>query len=91
MKLISWEKRFKMSVFPLVYVILLVEGVVGDVDYRSEQKYGLSPDTLRYYERIGLIPPVHRTAGGVRDYTENDCNWVEFIKCIVEQVFRWKH
>ena len=46
------------------------------------KKYGLSPDTLRYYERIGLIPPVHRTAGGVRDYTENDCNWVEFIKCM---------
>ena len=46
------------------------------------QKYGVSADTLRYYERIGLIPPVHRTAGGVRDYTENDCNWVEFIKCM---------
>ena len=46
------------------------------------KKYGLSPDTLRYYERIGLIPPVHRTAGGVRDYTESDCNWVEFIKCM---------
>ena len=46
------------------------------------KKYGLSPDTLRYYERIGLIPPVHRTAGGVRDYTEADCNWVEFIKCM---------
>ena len=25
---------------------------------------------------------MHRTAGGVRDYTENDCNWVEFIKCM---------
>mgnify|MGYP002552453681 CR=1 FL=1 len=46
------------------------------------KKYGLSPDTLRYYERIGLIPPVHRTAGGVRDYTEADCNWVNFIKCM---------
>ena len=32
--------------------------------------YGLTPDTLRYYERIGLIPTVHRTAGGIRDYTE---------------------
>ena len=46
------------------------------------KQYGISADTLRYYERIGLIPPVHRTAGGVRDYTENDCNWVEFIKCM---------
>ena len=32
------------------------------------ERYGLSADTLRYYERIGLIPPVPRTEGGVRDY-----------------------
>ena len=35
------------------------------------KKYGLSADTLRYYERIGLIPPVHRNSSGNRDYTEN--------------------
>ncbi len=46
------------------------------------QKYDVSPDTLRYYERIGLIPPVHRSAGGIRDYDETDCGWVEFIKCM---------
>ena len=46
------------------------------------EKYGLSTDTLRYYERIGLIPPVNRTKGGKRDYTDNDCRWVEFIKCM---------
>lgn len=46
------------------------------------QKYGVSSDTLRYYERIGLIPPVHRSAGGIRDYDETDCGWVEFIKCM---------
>lgn len=46
------------------------------------KKYGISADTLRYYERIGLIPPVHRTAGGIRDYTEGDCGWVEFCKCM---------
>ena len=44
--------------------------------------YDLSADTLRYYERIGLIPPVHRSAGGIRDYDETDCGWVEFIKCM---------
>ena len=44
--------------------------------------YGLSPDTLRYYERIGLIPPVPRRQGGIRDYGEADCRWVEFIKCM---------
>ena len=46
------------------------------------QKYGLTPDTLRYYERIGLIPPVHRTESGIRDYEQTDINWVEFIKCM---------
>ena len=46
------------------------------------KKYGLSADTLRYYERIGLIPAVGRTAGGVRSYTQEDCNWVEFARCM---------
>ncbi|MEG0330595.1 MAG: MerR family transcriptional regulator [Longicatena sp.] len=46
------------------------------------KKYELSADTLRYYERIGLIPTVHRTSSGIRDYLEEDCNWVEFIKCM---------
>jgi DNA-binding transcriptional MerR regulator len=46
------------------------------------RKYDLSADTLRYYERIGLIPPVNRNANGIRDYTEEDCEWVNFIKCM---------
>lgn len=46
------------------------------------QKYGLSADTLRYYEKEGLIPPVRRNESGLRDYSEQDCNWVEFIKCM---------
>jgi DNA-binding transcriptional MerR regulator len=44
------------------------------------EKYGLSTDTLRYYERIGLIPPVRRGKGGIRDYSDNDMEWVGFIK-----------
>ena len=47
----------------------------------SEQ-FGISSDTLRYYEKIGLIPPVKRNRGGIRDYGETDLNWVEFIKCM---------
>lgn len=46
------------------------------------KKYNLSQDTLRYYERIGLIPEVNRNKSGIRDYTEEDCRWVEFIKCM---------
>jgi DNA-binding transcriptional MerR regulator len=44
------------------------------------KKFNLSADTLRYYERLGLIPSVRRTSGGIRDYSEKDCNWVEFIR-----------
>ncbi|AOT69538.1 MerR family transcriptional regulator [Geosporobacter ferrireducens] len=46
------------------------------------KKYGLSADTLRYYERVGLIPEVKRNKSGIRDYTEEDCRWIEFIKCM---------
>ncbi|EFM12187.1 transcriptional regulator, MerR family [Paenibacillus curdlanolyticus YK9] len=45
-------------------------------------KFGLSQDTLRYYERIGLIPQVNRNSNGIREYTEDNLNWVEFIKCM---------
>ena len=46
------------------------------------KKYDLTQDTLRYYERVGLLPRVNRTSSGIRDYTEEDCRWVEFIKCM---------
>ncbi|MDF2855260.1 MAG: transcriptional regulator, MerR family [Neobacillus sp.] len=46
------------------------------------EKFDVSQDTLRYYERIGLIPRVNRNKSGIRDYTEQDCGWVEFIKCM---------
>lgn len=43
---------------------------------------GLSQDTLRYYERVGMIPKVTRTAGGLRDYKEEDLKWVQLAKCM---------
>lgn len=46
------------------------------------KQYNISMDTLRYYEKMGLIPAVSRTKGGIRNYTQEDCNWVEFIKCM---------
>jgi MerR family transcriptional regulator, aldehyde-responsive regulator len=44
--------------------------------------FEISADTLRYYERIGLLPAVPRTSGGIRDYGEKDLGWIEFIKCM---------
>jgi MerR family transcriptional regulator, aldehyde-responsive regulator len=46
------------------------------------ERYEISSDTLRYYERIGLIPPVTRSENGIRDYNEIDLRRVEFIKCM---------
>jgi MerR family transcriptional regulator, aldehyde-responsive regulator len=46
------------------------------------ERYSISTDTLRYYERIGLIPPVNRNISGIRDYSDIDVRRVEFIKCM---------
>lgn len=46
------------------------------------KKYDISADTLRYYERIGLIPPVPRNKSGIRDYDGDSCRWIELMKCM---------
>lgn len=48
----------------------------------ASRRYHVTADTLRYYERIGLIPPVPRTKGGIRDYDEESCRWIELMKCL---------
>ena len=40
---------------------------------------GVSPDNLRYYERIGLIPEVPRNASGIRDYDDVSLSWIDFV------------
>lgn len=46
------------------------------------KRYGVSADTLRYYERVGLLRHVPRNQSGIRDYDEASCNAVEFVKCM---------
>jgi len=46
------------------------------------EKYGISQDTLRYYERIGVIPAVERSSSGFINYDENTCGWIELAKCM---------
>lgn len=43
-------------------------------------QFNMTPATIRYYEKQGLIPPITRNASGVRDFQAEDLNWVEFIK-----------
>ena len=46
------------------------------------KRYDISSDTLRYYERVGLLRPVPRMPNGVRNYEEADCQRIEFVKCM---------
>jgi DNA-binding transcriptional MerR regulator len=46
------------------------------------ERYGIALVTLRYYECIGLIPPVTRNESGIRSYSELDLQRIEFIKCM---------
>jgi DNA-binding transcriptional MerR regulator len=46
------------------------------------EKFQISADTLRYYERVGAIPEVSRTSGGIRNYTEQDLKWVKNAICL---------
>lgn len=48
----------------------------------TSEKYGITEHTLRYYEKIGMIPPVTRTSSGIRDYREKDLEWVELVLCM---------
>lgn len=46
------------------------------------EKYNIPQDTLRYYERVGVIPTVKRTKSGIRCYTDEDLGWVENAICM---------
>jgi len=46
------------------------------------EKTGFSLDTLRYYEKIGLLDGVARTSGGKRQYGEDDIGWLEILRCL---------
>ena len=49
---------------------------------KAAEMFDLSVDTLRYYERVGVIPPIHRNSSGYRDYTTNDLNWIYLAKSL---------
>ncbi|CAM3617432.1 MerR family transcriptional regulator [Kibdelosporangium persicum] len=46
---------------------------------QAAERSGLSIDTLRYYERIGLVEPPARDSGGRRSYSDEDLAWLEFL------------
>ena len=63
--------------------IVPVEGVMLNMTIAEvSKKYNLTQDTIRYYEKEGLIPTIPRTESGIRNFDEESCNWIEFIKCM---------
>ncbi|MFE9909907.1 MerR family transcriptional regulator [Streptomyces clavifer] len=50
----------------------------------TADRTGVSIDTLRYYEREGLIGPIRRSGGGRREYTEEDVFWIGLVTCFRE-------
>ncbi|AHI57180.1 MerR family transcriptional regulator [Listeria ivanovii] len=46
----------------------------------ASEKTGVSADTIRYYERIGLIPNISRNENGVRKFDEEDLRWIDFSR-----------
>jgi DNA-binding transcriptional MerR regulator len=49
---------------------------------QAAEKSGITTYTLRYYEKIGLLPPSKRKSGGIRYYTENDIQFLAFLKSL---------
>lgn len=49
---------------------------------KVSEQLEIIPDTIRYYERIGLVPPINRNKNGVRDFTDLDIQRLDFIKCM---------
>jgi DNA-binding transcriptional MerR regulator len=46
------------------------------------ERTNLSPNTLRYYEKEGLLPSVKRTKSGIRHYSDEDLEWLGLICCL---------
>ncbi|MCQ4116473.1 MerR family transcriptional regulator [Ligilactobacillus sp. MP3] len=49
---------------------------------KVSEQLEITPNTIRYYERIGLVPPINRNKNGVRDFTDLDIQRLDFIKCM---------
>ena len=49
---------------------------------KVSEQLGISSDTIRYYERIGLVPTISRDKNGVRNFTDIDIQRLDFIKCM---------
>lgn len=49
---------------------------------KVSEQLEITPDTIRYYECIRLVPPINRNKNGVRNFTDLDIQRLDFIKCM---------
>ncbi|MGO3727453.1 MerR family transcriptional regulator [Enterococcus viikkiensis] len=52
--------------------------LIGEIS----ERYGISQDTLRYYDKAGLLPFVKKNSAGRREFTEDDLGYIEVIDCL---------
>lgn len=52
--------------------------LIGDIT----KMYGISQDTLRYYDKAGLLPFIKKNKAGRREFTEDDLGYIEVIDCL---------
>ncbi|HLU58173.1 MAG TPA: MerR family transcriptional regulator [Pseudonocardia sp.] len=48
----------------------------------AARRTGVAVDTIRYYDRLGLLGAVRRTPGGAREFTEGDLGWLRVLRCL---------
>ncbi len=61
------------------------------------EKTGFSAHTLRYYEKEGLLTGIQRSPGGIRQYSDEDLEWLGLISCLkntgmaLQEIARFVH
>ncbi len=65
-----------------MHVMTAIDASQGLSPAEMADATGVSVDTLRYYEREGLLDPIERTSGGRRRYSTDDVAWVEVLRCL---------
>jgi DNA-binding transcriptional MerR regulator len=80
---IKLTSAFRKSALDLERTLSFILKAMETLTVREASEFtGLSAHTLRYYERIGLIEPVARNAGGHRRYAHTDLEHLKFLHCL---------
>ena len=64
----------------MFYILFFMSEIktIGDIS----EMFSITADTLRYYEKTGVIPPIKRDENGRRVFSEDDIKWLGFVNCL---------